>query len=490
MEYIHQTKVNFFMKKLFILLLIPFISSAQIDTVNLQLNASHLFPSFPYKSSYSAKMDQRQGMNYIYSANMEFGLGIYQYSSPGTLNNITNLPNSTFNNLEAGTVEIKGTSLFIGIGNYHNNNNTASGLAILDITNPATPVIKDIWDSAAFTHGINHIVIDGDYAYLSTMSDGIIILNIADENNIHFESSLQLDLSWPSPSGNAHNARGMMIKNDSLFVCFDRGGLRVVDVSDKANPSEVYKYINTSLTTVAAAAYNDIAIKGNYAFISVDYCGLEIIDISSTPFTSVQWYNPWGCNFTNWSGADIHTNEVRLGSHDSLLFVSGARSELFVFDVTDPLNTVKIGEFVNLSDSIASNGLDVYNGKVLLSLLRAAIHIPPLTPFYSDPGGLELLDYQVVLQNVGTEEMNASAVVSLSPNPVHSIISLQINALLQGRHQIILSNAIGKTVAIKEISGEGIPLTLHLSTEGITSGIYIIRIEGETLNKTLKFIKE
>ncbi len=478
------------MKYLFIFLCIPLWSTAQIDTVNLQVQSSHLFPSFPWKSSYSSKFDQRPGVNYLYSANMEFGLGIYQYPSPGTLNNVISLPISTFNNLDVSTVEIRGNSLFAGIGDYHDNNNTASGLAILDISNPAVPVIKDIWDSTAIPHGVNHIVIDGNYAYLSTMEDGIFILNIADENNIYFEGALGLDLSWPSPSGTAHNARGMMIRNDSLYVCFDRGGLRVIDVTNKNAPSEVYKYINTTLTAVAAAAYNDIAIKGNYAFVTVDYCGLEIIDITTTPFVSVQWYNPWGCNFTNWSGGAIHTNEVRLANNDSLLFVTGGQSELFVFDVTDPVNTHKVGELVNLNDSLATNGLDVYDGKIALSFIRTPVHIPPLTPFYADPGGLKILDYQVMLQNVGAEEVNSTALVSLSPNPVHSNISLQINASLQGRHQIILSNAIGKTVSTKEISGEGIPLTLDLSTAGISSGLYIIRIEGETLNKTLKFIKE
>ena len=177
------------MKYLFIFLCIPLWSTAQIDTVNLQVQSSHLFPSFPWKSSYSSKFDQRPGVNYLYSANMEFGLGIYQYPSPGTLNNVISLPISTFNNLDVSTVEIRGNSLFAGIGDYHDNNNTASGLAILDISNPAVPVIKDIWDSTAIPHGVNHIVIDGNYAYLSTMEDGIFILNIADENNIYFEGA-------------------------------------------------------------------------------------------------------------------------------------------------------------------------------------------------------------------------------------------------------------------------------------------------------------
>lgn len=478
------------MKYLFIFLCIPLWSTAQIDTVNLQVQSSHLFPSFPWKSSYSSKFDQRPGVNYLYSANMEFGLGVYQFPAPGTLNNVTNLPISTFNNLDVSTVEIRGNSLFGGIGDYHINNNTASGLAILDITNPAGPVMKDIWDSTAFLHGVNHLIIDGDYAYLSTMVDGVFILNIADENNIHFEGALGLDLSWPAPSTNAHNARGMMIKNDTLYVCFDRGGLRVVDVTNKNAPVEIYKYINTTLTSVAAAAYNDIAIKGNYAFCTVDYCGLEIIDISSIPFTSVQWYNPWSCNLTNWSGAAIHTNEVRLGNNDSLLFVTGGQSELFVFDVTDPASTHKIGELVNLNDSLATNGLDVYNGKIALSFIRTPFHIPPLTPFYADPGGLKMLDYQILLQNVSIYETSNETRITLSPNPVRSLLQVKFGTATQQRYTITLTNAIGKTVATQEINGDGQPVTTAFSMEGYAAGLYFIHVKGETLNATMKFIRD
>ncbi|MFN8155430.1 MAG: T9SS type A sorting domain-containing protein [Bacteroidia bacterium] len=478
------------MKYLFLLLLLPVVATAQIDTVTLQVQSSHLFPSFPWKSSYSSKLDQRPGVNYLYSANMEFGLGIYQFPAPGTLNNVTDLPISTFNNLDVSTVEIRGNSLFAGIGDYHVNNNTASGLAILDITNPAAPVMKDSWDSTAFLHGVNHIVIDGDYAYLSTMGDGLFILNIADENNIFFEGALGLDLSWPAPSTNAHNARGMMIKNDTLYVCFDRGGLRVVDVTNKNTPVEIYKYINTSLTSIAAAAYNDIAIKGNYAFVTVDYCGLEIIDISSIPFTSVQWYNPWGCNLTNWSGAAIHTNEVRLGNNDSLLFVTGGQSELFVFDVTDPANTHKVGELVNLNDSLATNGLDVYNGKTALSFIRTPFHLPPLTPFYADPGGLKILDYQVLLQNVAIHEMNNNSRITLAPNPAHSVLQVKFNTAMQESYTITLMNAIGKTIVTKAINGDGLPASVAFSLEDYAEGLYFISVKGETFNTTMKFIRE
>ncbi|MBL0073367.1 MAG: hypothetical protein IPP34_16775 [Bacteroidetes bacterium] len=93
-----------------ILLLLCFQSlfaTAQIDTVLLNVQASHLFPSFPIKSSYTSLFDRRPGMDYIYSANMEHGLGIYDISQQGVISPVINLPVSTFNNLDVSTVEQK-----------------------------------------------------------------------------------------------------------------------------------------------------------------------------------------------------------------------------------------------------------------------------------------------------------------------------------------------------------------------------------------------
>ncbi|MBK6643593.1 MAG: hypothetical protein IPG39_21350 [Bacteroidetes bacterium] len=105
---------------------------------------------------------------------MEHGLGIYDISQQGVISPVINLPVSTFNNLDVSTVEQKGNSLFVGIGDYQITTNTSSGLAILDISNPLNPTIKDLWDSTLFGKGVSHLLLDGDYAYCSTMKDGIL----------------------------------------------------------------------------------------------------------------------------------------------------------------------------------------------------------------------------------------------------------------------------------------------------------------------------
>lgn len=456
-----------------LLTVISIESYAQIDTVTFAEQAVHLFPSLPIKSSYTSLFDKRNGMNYVYSANMESGLGIYDISNPSIINPVLNWGNSNFNNLDVSTIEQKGNSLFVGIGDFQVNTNTSSGLAIVDITNPTSPVIKDIWDSTLFDHGISHLIVEGNYAYLSTMTDGIIILDVSDENNILFKAHLPLDLNFPAPSTNAHNARGLNYKNDTLYVCFDRGGLRAIDVTNKTNPIELYSYINTSLNSTAAAAYNDIAIKGNYAFVSVDYCGLEVLDISSIPFTSVQWFNPWGCNNTNWSGANLHTNEVILSNNDSLLFITAGQSELLAFDVSNPLTASKVGEFVNLNDTLATHGLDVWNDKIILSFIHTPFHIPPFTPFFADPGGLKLLDFSVTTLSTSINETSInieSLKIYPNPNQGHNLLVTCNSELVSIR----MMNSIGQIV----IDDQEIDQKEYLmDISSVESGIYFLSIE-------------
>ncbi len=57
------------------------------------------------------------------------------------------------------------------------------------------------------------------------------------------------------------------------YVADDGKGLRIIDISDPANPSETGYY------DTPGYAY-DVAVAGNYAYIADYYQGLRVIDVS------------------------------------------------------------------------------------------------------------------------------------------------------------------------------------------------------------------
>ena len=108
-------------------------------------------------------------------------------------------------------------------------------------------------------------------------------------------------------------------------------------MSDPSNMTETGMYMNWDLYDVAAPAYNNVAVIGDYAYVPVDYCGLDVVYLAGDTMSNAFWFNPWECTELNWDGAPGHANEVRVVG-DSLLFISGGDSEVLVFDVTGPFH--------------------------------------------------------------------------------------------------------------------------------------------------------
>ncbi|MGE0560563.1 MAG: T9SS type A sorting domain-containing protein [Flavobacteriales bacterium] len=461
----------------FLLLCLSCIGYAQIDTVLFNQVSSIQFPFLQFKSSYTSLFDQNNS-SYLYSANKEYGVGIYDISVTGTITPVKDYLPDSLNNIDVTAIKQSGNYLFVGLGDYQDTTNVSSGLAIIDISNPASAFITDIWDSTAFDEGVTHILIEGNYAYLSIMGNGLVILNIANKNDIQFVSQLVPDLTFPAVSAGHHQGRGMDFRNDTLFFCFDRGGLRIIDVSVKSAPVELYKYINNTLISTAVAAYNDVKVKGNYAFVSVDYCGMEILDISSTPYSPVQWYNPWGCNTVNWNGADLHANELIFEHNDSLLFMAAGNSELLVFDVSDPLNTTKVGEFLDLNNGYATYGLDVKGNKVSLSYVNSFFDIP----FVGNWGGLKLLDYTTLMVGIGEQEVEKPT--TIFPNPGKTNFTVKAKSVI---NRIEIYDFVGRKVkTITDINASSV----NVNISDLICGVYMVDITLQQGNSRLKLVKD
>ncbi|MCK4673989.1 T9SS type A sorting domain-containing protein, partial [candidate division WOR-3 bacterium] len=184
------------------------------------------------------------------------------------------------------------------------------GFWIVDVTNPQNPVSAD----SLFFGSALDITVDGNYAYGAAYSDGVAIINITDPYNVYLEGSLDT----PGQS------KGVDGCSNYVYVA-DRWSTRIINVIDPANPVLIGVY--TNLKDFAS----DVAISGNYAYVTYRSRGLRIVDIS----------NPYFPNEVGFWDTPYIARGIAVS--DSYAYVADADSGLRIIDITNPFSPYEVG---------------------------------------------------------------------------------------------------------------------------------------------------
>jgi len=153
------------------------------------------------------------------------------------------------------------------IGNYayitYVDDEDTSKFIIYDVFNPLNIVNKGEVELETNTAG-NDIAIIGNYAYIASSVDGLIIIDISDKNN-------------PTITGDPNsgtNGKGVYVAEGFAYIAAGDDGLIIYDISDENSPTEEGRCSedidNASKVTVV----------GNYAYVACGINGLIIVDIS------------------------------------------------------------------------------------------------------------------------------------------------------------------------------------------------------------------
>lgn len=475
--------------KQFIILLLLILSLGQgygqAESVSLTEHGQHEY-SWTY-FSYSSLLD-RNDAPYVYSASNVLGCVIFDVSDLDQPIPIDTLSPSQFNSHDVSNLYQENSLLYLALGNFQSAFVRRPGLAIVDVSDPSAPLIEAVWDTTAFDNGCAIVRVVGDYAYLGLMDEGVLILDISDRNAIHAVGHIVPDPTFPHTIPYAPNARGMEIRGDYLYLAYDAGGLRIIDISDKSNPVEVHQYMNPDLDSIAQPAYNNIRLVGDYAFIAVDYCGLEIVDISDpTDVQTVAWYNPWDCNGASWFGSPGHSNELITAQGDSLLFMSGGDTELHVLDISDPTHPKLLAEFGIAGDSVVAWGVDVWGEQIVLSLIDNSFFWTPIQPYYGDQGGIRLLSWESDMTTLAIAQPIVEAYV-VFPNPTHGLIHIQPTAELLGQCILELWSLDGQRLLKDDVFlQENVMFPLDLRE--YSAGTYLLRLRHKSGVYTQRFLK-
>ena len=366
---------------------------------------------------------------YFYTSNQNNGMGVYKHTTGTSTTFMFSIPIDSFNGLYVTNMNQYGNYMYLSLGTFFTAS-TEPGLAIVDLTDPENPVVMDVWQNDTIMNGSTHVTVAGDYAYLSAMEEGVIILDISDKNNITQVSRIQPDWYFPRKNPAAAqipNARCTYYRNDTLLVCYDAGGLRVLDVSNKSNPKQVAQYIH-DLDTFYPQAYNNIEVHENVGYVAVDYCGLISLDISDMSSISLlDWWNPWECHTLKnvWTNSPGYTNHVQYLPDEELVFLSGGPIQAIMIDASDPTALDSCTGFGSRADTQSTWGGSVYGNRMYLA------YVFSLFPYQGLTSAVRIYEWN---KPSSISEIHQPNTLSIYPNPASNkvfIESEQENGILE-----------------------------------------------------------
>jgi hypothetical protein len=214
----------------------------------------------------------------------------------------------------AGSYATTGSARGVTVeGDYAYVVSMTAGLQVVDISDPESPSLAGSYDTPGYAFGV---AISGDYAYVADESYGLQVIDISDP-------------TIPSLAGNYDTPAGaysVAIAGDYAYVGDWTSGLQVIDISDPTNPS-----LAGSCDTPGNAL--GVAIAGDYAYVADYTSGLQVIDISDPTSPSLA------------GGYDTPGNAWVAIVAGDYAYVADQVSGFEVIDISDPTNPTLAGSY-------------------------------------------------------------------------------------------------------------------------------------------------
>lgn len=439
------------------------------NSFELKKTAEEAYP-FPQQSMTS--IHDAQDRDFVYVASMEKGLVVLDVSEDSNWEIAAEVEISAGKDADVMSLSQDGNLLYLALGNSFTDKQ-APGLAIVDVTEPDNPILSDVWMFETSTSGGGIVKVQGDYAFLGAMGHGLIILDISDKNEIKFVSQLVPSINYPNPTNPdplKYNARGMDVNGDLVYLCYDAGGLRIINVEDKKNPVQTGRYSLPDLDKLPRA-YNNVIYKNGLLYVAIDYCGMEVLDVSDTAnIEQVYWLNPWDCTHSPlaWFSSKGHTNEMALIDECNAIGISTGKSEMVLVDISDPMEPVLCDSFGSILSKEGTWGISAYKQTFYLSY----IHVPLGIPFKSNWAGVRSVELVGNCKGLSTPVLSKQLAVKTNVS--------------NGQLQITLPTHSGEDRLVEVFGSDGKlrykgNITAHGVVNNLPCGIYLLKVENTVL---------
>lgn len=301
------------------------------------------------------------------------------------------LPIDRFDGLQVMHLTQVGELVYVALGEFFHAQGAPAGLAIVNVKDPRRPRVTAKWKSAETLKGAAHVLVEDGTAYLAAMSAGVMAFDVSRPDRIERRSVFQPDVNYPSPNPKAThhpNARGLTLRDRTLFVAYDEGGLRTLDVSNPSEMREIGRYVNPKFPN-KPQAFNSLVLDGSLAYVAVDYAGLEVVEVRNPrELRQVGWWNPWKADTLGnlWFNSGGHTNQIAWDAKRKQVWLSAGDSELQVVDVSQPARPRLVARYGESQDKLGAWGVTLVGSRAYLSYMTAVV------PFQSRWSGIKAVE--------------------------------------------------------------------------------------------------
>jgi hypothetical protein len=245
------------------------------------------------------------------------GLAILSVSNPASPQLLGSCDTAGY----ASAVRVSGSLAFVADG--------SAGLQIISVTNPSNPVLVGSYNTAGYAADV---AVRSNLAFVADGNAGLLILNVSNPAapTVKGSYSTNLSLFHVCLSGNlayVTSPEPAIHPGSNYWV----GGMLVLDVSNSAQPAEVGRF-GTGFGTLDARD-------------QLVFTGTSVISVTNPAQPGV--IGSFAYHFTNFppifrfSADDVHVLNDLVYVTDS----SGDQVQLFVFNVHDPVQPIPVGYF-------------------------------------------------------------------------------------------------------------------------------------------------
>ncbi|MCH7771772.1 MAG: T9SS type A sorting domain-containing protein [Bacteroidetes bacterium] len=233
------------------------------------------------------------------------------------------------------------------------------GMKIFDVSNPLNPILLG---EAVFQGGAEDVTVSGNFAFITIRKfwdgnnwrDGQIrIFDISDPVN-------PTEIGFYESSGDVANisyANYTLIISEGVYpnvsTSEEGSGLRIMDVTNPALPEPIGFFETPGVSM-------DVVVRDHYAFVLTLYGGISVVNIQdiSNP-TQIGYYNSPG-------------KPKDLSLKDNLAYLADGNGGLRIVDISDLTNPVEVGSY-ETGDSFSK--IDVSGDFAYVLYGAAGIHI-------------------------------------------------------------------------------------------------------------------